>query len=127
MSDFSNFTPFPKPPKREKKARKTLPKRSKKWKPATKREKDRMALLKQLPCVACSLTKNVQVHHICEAGRRKGHKFTLNLCFECHEGNICSIGNTKKTFIAKYGTELELLGKTNKMLLNLLNINNKDL
>lgn len=52
----------------------------------------------------------VQLH-----GRRLGHFYGIGLCHEHHEGKF-SIGNAKKSFIAMYGTELELCQKMYKML-----------
>lgn len=109
---FDYFKPYPKPPKSGKKPKKPLPKRSKRWKPASRKERSHLTLIKSLPCCACGKAAPSQAHHICEGGKRLGHMFTLPLCFLCHEGNFCSIGNTKKSFIEKYGTEIELLEKT---------------
>jgi hypothetical protein len=74
--------------------------------------------IKSMPCITCDAPPPVEAHHICVGGRRLGHLFTLPLCQSCHEGAF-SIGNSKKQFIAKHGTELELLEKVNKRLQNL--------
>lgn len=58
----------------------------------------------------------VEAHHITQGGRRLGHFSTLPLCQGHHEGTKLSIGNTKKSFVAKYGSELELLTKVNEIL-----------
>ena len=81
---------------------------------ATKSDKEFMAKIASLPCIACG-DYPVQVHHICEGGRRLGHKYTLPLCENCHEGSF-SIGNAKKSFTAKYGTELEMLQEVYQIL-----------
>lgn len=112
---FDYFRPNPKPAKTEKKTRKPVRKRGKHYRAASLTEKERMARLKTMPCIACRSRQQVEVHHITQGGRRLGHEFTLCLCHECHEGKF-SIGNAKKSFIMKYGTELELLGKVNKLL-----------
>jgi hypothetical protein len=109
------FTPCPKPPKTQRKSKKPLPKRSKRWKPATKKEREHLAKIKSLPCIACSAPPPTEAHHITVCGRRLGHLFALSLCHECHEGEF-SIGNAKKRFIEKYGTELFLLQKVNELL-----------
>lgn len=83
-------------------------------KPATKDEKEFMARVASLNCITCG-NFPVQIHHICESSKRIGHKFVLPLCPECHESKF-SIGNAKKSFIAMYGTELELCQKMYKML-----------
>ena len=84
-------------------------------KPATKAEKEFMAKVKELPCIVCGYYP-VDCHHITEGGRRLGNMYCLPLCFDHHEGQIFSIGNHKKSFIKKYGTELELLEKVYKKL-----------
>jgi hypothetical protein len=109
----NDFRPHPKPKFKGKKPKKPLPKRSKKWKAASKADKERMALLKTLPCIVCG-SSPVEVHHITEGGRRLGHQYTIPLCYFHHEGNFCSIGNTKKSFVDKFGTELEILELLNK-------------
>lgn len=106
---FDNFTPHPKPTPKGKKPKKPLPKRSKKWKAATKEERAHLAFIKSLPCICCGMF-GVDAHHITQGGRRLGHKYTLPLCQNCHEGEF-SIGNAKKSFIKEYGTELQLLEK----------------
>lgn len=58
----------------------------------------------------------IEAHHITQCGRRLGHFFCLPLCQSHHEGTKLSIGNTKKSFMARYGTELELLEKVNEIL-----------
>lgn len=95
---FDNFTPHPKAGKRVKKS-----------KAASQQEKDYLKLIKSLHCIVAdsSCSGAIEAHHIVK-GKRLGHYFTLPLCHEHHEGRF-SIGNTKKSFIAKYGSEYELL------------------
>ena len=78
-------------------------------------EREHILEVKNLPCVACGKPPISQAHHICQGGRRLGHYYVLSLCYSCHEGKF-SIGNAKKSFVAKYGTELELLEKVYEML-----------
>ena len=73
-----------------------------------------MQKLSEMNCITCG-AYGVQIHHICQGGRRLGHDYTLPLCPECHEGKF-SIGNAKKSFVAKYGSEMELLEKVNEIL-----------
>ncbi len=115
----------PKPPKTVKKPRKPIPKRSKKYRRATNAERAYLLLIKSLPCIACGNPPISEAHHITSGGRRLGHYHTLPLCFQCHEGTTLSIGNTKKQFIAKHGTEQELLEKIQEIILG-FNINNKE-
>ena len=81
-----------------------------------KNQLDRFKKLYELNCITCGAW-GVQIHHITSCGRRLGHDYTIGLCPECHEGKF-SIGNAKKSFVAKYGSEMELLEKTNKLLTN---------
>lgn len=111
---FDYFRPNPKPTKTAKKSKRPLPKHSKKWKPADKKQKQRMALLKSVPCCACGAW-DVEIHHITDCGRRIGHDATIPLCVSCHRTGEVSIGRSKSTFVETYGTELELLARVNKM------------
>lgn len=90
----------------------------------TKEESEWMAKVAQLPCSVnnrgCSY--GVQVHHITECGRRKGHLYTIPLCFNHHHplsplpyGEAVHKG-TKK-FEAKYGTQYEMLDRAREQIL----------
>lgn len=125
MNDFNYFRPNPKPAKTGKKPKKPLPKRSKKYKSATQIEKEHLLLIKSMGCIVCPRPAPSEAHHICVAGRRVGHFYTLPLCHEHHEGTELSIGNTKKKFIEKFGTEFELLVKVNKLIRLDKSYNNK--
>jgi hypothetical protein len=56
-----------------------------------------------------------QVHHIVEANKRLGHRYTLCLCSPGHHqpdsrsGKIALHPGRSKKFTARYGTERELL------------------
>lgn len=91
----------------------------------TKAEKDRMNQLSQVPCVVCLLMFNVEspaeVHHILDGNRRKGHEFTISLCFAHHRQGLntpacVSRHPYKKEFERRYGTEQVLLEETNKII-----------
>lgn len=132
MNDFNYFRPHPKPQKTEKKSPKRIPTRSRHWHAITPKELSYLKQIKELPCIACGCfiydkygrRLKSEAHHITEGGRRMGHYHSIPLCpnyephnYEgCHEGKICSIGNTKKSFIKKYGSEHELLERTWKRL-----------
>jgi hypothetical protein len=84
-------------------------------KPPTKAESEWMARIADLGCIACRKDGNsspASVHHIVQGNRRLGHLFTLPLCYPHHQGDgreVPSIHFTKRTFVQRYGTELELL------------------
>jgi hypothetical protein len=84
----------------------------------TKLEREWMSRIVEHGCIACDLDKGpprpAAVHHICKGFRRLGHLFTLPLCDPGHHKNGKSLGlvglhDAKRTFEAKYGTEMELL------------------
>ena len=82
----------------------------------TRIEREWMNRLQSLGCVACrqdgiSDTPG-EIHHIVQGNRRLGHLFTLLLCPPHHRGDgrqVPSVHFSKRTFTAKYGTEMELL------------------
>ena len=54
------------------------------------------------------------MHHIVQGNRRLGHLFTLPLCPPHHQGDgraVPSVHFTKRTFVQRYGSELELLAE----------------
>ena len=78
----------------------------------TKAEKEHLAAVKQLPCVVCRGWP-VHVHHIgTGAGGRRDHMKVIPLCERHHMGEdgIHKIGRRK--FAAMYGSEKELLERT---------------
>lgn len=81
----------------------------------TKVEAEWMQSIAELGCIACrkdGYSSPASVHHIISGGRRMGHLFTLPLCFLHHQGDgrqVPSVHFTKRTFVARYGSELELL------------------
>lgn len=84
-------------------------------KSATKMEREWMSRIADLGCVACrqdGIESPASVHHIVQGNRRLGHLFTLPLCPLHHQGDgrqVPSVHFTKRTFVARYGSELELL------------------
>ena len=83
----------------------------------TQAEKNHMARVAELPCVACNACP-VHVHHIRE-GQGTSEKaspfLTIPLCPEHHQGAF-SIHNARREFMNIYGSELKLLAKTIGML-----------
>lgn len=72
-------------------------------------------------CIACHLDgypgTPAAVHHIVEANRRLGHRFTLPLCDPGHHqpdtrsGKVSLHPGKSKRFIQSYGTERALLAR----------------
>ena len=91
-------------------------------KPPTKLEREWMAAIASLGCIACRKDgipdSPACVHHIISGGRRMGHLFTVPLCPEHHKSdgrNVPSIHYQKRTFVQRYGSELDLLAEVQVM------------
>lgn len=86
-------------------------------KPPTKTEREWMARIADMGCIACrkdGISSPASVHHIVQGNRRLGHLFTLPLCYLHHQGDgreVPSVHFSKRTFVQRYGTELELLAE----------------
>lgn len=86
-------------------------------KPPTKAERKWMARVADFGCVACRKDGHqspASVHHICQGMRRLGHLFTIPLCYAHHQGDgrqVPSVHFTKRQFVQRYGSELELLAE----------------
>ena len=86
-------------------------------KSATKIEREWMDRITEHGCIACRLDGNhrpAAVHHIVSGNRRMGHLFSLPLCDPGHhqggqQFGMISLHPWKARFVARYGTELELL------------------
>lgn len=82
-----------------------------------KAEREWMDAIAQAGCCACKqegYTTPAEVHHITSAGRRMGHLFTIPLCRWHHQlgdADRPSVHGAKRSFEAKYGTQLELLAR----------------
>lgn len=77
-----------------------------------------MRRVAELPCVACG-KHGVHVHHA-RSERIKNDYFTIALCPECHTGPF-SIHMAQRQFENVYGSELELVAKTNRALFERMN------
>lgn len=83
----------------------------------TKLESDWMTRAADYGCIACRKDGHqspASVHHIVQGNRRLGHLFTLPLCFLHHQGDgrqVPSVHLTKRTFVQRYGAELDLLAE----------------
>lgn len=80
-----------------------------------KAERERFQRLSEMDCIACGRW-GVEIHHLTDCGRRKGHMFTIPLCPEHHRLGKVSVHLGKKTFERTFGTQQELLEKTNLLL-----------
>ena len=78
-------------------------------------EREWMAAAADHGCVACLQDGHqtpASIHHIVQGNRRLGHLFSIGLCYPHHQGDgrkVPSVHFTKRTFVQRYGTELELL------------------
>ena len=75
----------------------------------TKAEKDYMAAVASLPCIACG--NQPHVHHVRKYERARMPGLTVPLCPECHQG-VFSIHQTPKQFESVHGSQILLLGTT---------------
>lgn len=104
-------------------------------KPPTVADLERFAKLRTLGCVVSHIYFNrwepAEIHHLVEGRKRLGHQFTIPLSPWFHRGIPPqmdmrpsqatkelgpSIAHGKKPFARKFGTERELLERTNKLI-----------
>ena len=90
----------------------------------TKEESAWMDSISRLGCIVCLLQGHpgtpAEVHHMLSGGRRIGHLWTLPLCCPGHHRygdgvKKISRHNWKSQFEAAYGTESELLKRTQRL------------
>lgn len=106
-----------------------------KTKAATKAQQRRFTDLQMVGCIACRIEgladdhrpEPADIHHITMGGRRLGHDYTIPLCPWHHRGvgvaglsdsvleasKGPSLARSKRAFVARYGTEMQLLRMTN--------------
>lgn len=88
-------------------------------------ERRRFGALQEMGCIACRIDgrpgEPPDIHHLVEGGRRIGHAFSLPLCPWHHRGvsgmgeSLAtqlygpSLARSKRDFVARYGSERELL------------------
>lgn len=102
----------------------------------TPAEAARLEAVRALPCLACMMALRVQVqrteaHHQLSGNVRIGHDATIPLCEWHHQGKLPnpkvnsaqmeashgpSLARSSKAFHARFGTDAELLDRTNKLL-----------
>jgi hypothetical protein len=89
----------------------------------TKLEKERLEIIGNMPCYACyqdGKEVNAEVHHIRNIGghtgigKRPSHFHTVPLCVSHHRNGKVSVHLGKKEFVARYGTEQDILKKVNR-------------
>lgn len=92
---------------------------------STKDEKAWMDAVVAYGCIACHIDgvapRPTAIHHLLRGGRRIGHKFTIGLCEPGHHQNgkplkLVSRHPDKAAFEKKYGTEAQLLKRTQRVL-----------
>jgi len=81
----------------------------------TKAERKRMQDIVESGCCACRSDDGlslwpVEVHHLLDGGTRRGHRFTVALCYFHHRG-IPPQGMKAKEATAKFGPSLALDGR----------------
>lgn len=103
----------------------------------TKAEQARLDAIHLMRCIACAIEgmaqpQRTEAHHLVDMGTRElsgGHEATIPLCGWHHRAEPTpynkrrmldiygpTLQEHKKQFIAKYGTERDLLAKTNERL-----------
>lgn len=94
----------------------------------TKAERAWMDAIVQIGCIVCSVTGRgyapAEVHHLLSGGRRKGHLFTIPLCWSHHRSgrndeHIVSRDQNQRRFERRYGTEEYLLEQTRERVAHL--------
>ena len=92
-------------------------------------EARRISRFSEIGCIACYLDghpgEGYDVQHVTEGGRRLGHRWSYPLCPYQHRGVVTKPGDKlkgprfsdqRRDFHARYGTELELVAKTDALL-----------
>jgi len=85
-----------------------------------KLERERLQAVADMPCYACFIDGREmpsEVHHIrthTGLGLRPSHFATIPLCPSHHRYGKVSVHLGKKAFVERYGTEQEILEKTNR-------------
>lgn len=104
-------------------------------KPATREEKERLQRLHEFPCLCCQMRGVSQpnvttVHHLLSGGRRRGHRYSINLCewhhmarprSGCSDGEMTdyygpSLALGSRAFHEAFGSDDELLAKADKLI-----------
>jgi len=107
-------------------------------KPATKAQKRRFRLIKEIGCIPCRKEGRLEVpcdvHHILDGGRRMGHDHTYGVCPWHHKGEAPaglpatdevtffygpSMARNQRLYREVYGTEAEILRIQNRLLAEL--------
>lgn len=101
--------------------------------PILKADRARFEALREIGCIACihwGITAPAEVHHLLSGGRRQGHQFTIPLCQWHHRGVPWtaqtsaeteasagpSLALSSKRFHREFGTDYDLLTRTNELL-----------
>lgn len=102
--------------------------------PLTPADRERFAILKDMPCIACwkrgmhIMCGPTEIHHLLSGNRRRGHQFTVPLGSWHHRavflGSMTametvwgpSLANGSKPFHREFGTDNYLLELTNQLM-----------
>ena len=95
-------------------------------------EQRRFEGLLKIGCICCRMLKvngrTAEIHHLLSGNKRKGHEFTIPLCRWHHRAMTIlpkaqaqdeygpSLADGSKPFHARWGSDSELLAKTNELL-----------
>ena len=89
----------------------------------TKLDDRRFQRFQDIGCIACRQHgeyRQADVHHLLSGGRRRGHEFTIPLCPYHHRNVGVGIGPSlacgSKPFHEAFGSDEELLARTNRLL-----------
>lgn len=90
-----------------------------KAKPPTKAERERMEMIVAHGCCACRSERvgslhPVEVHHLIDGGKRRGHRFTVALCCWHHRGVPPVAGMGVKAASEQFGPSLHHDGRAFK-------------
>lgn len=94
-------------------------------KPGTKAEQRRKDAMRELGCIACILNGEpsgyryegiCEIHHMLAGNKKLGEAFTVPLCEFHHTGPVISWHKTRRRFRERYGSDLDLIDKVNKLL-----------
>lgn len=84
-------------------------------------KREHMERIQKLARTRCLISNDdcmgrIEIHHLTDGGRRMGDAYTVPLCEGHHRTGKDSYHKSKKPFMARHGSNEELLKKANKLL-----------
>ncbi|WP_370682249.1 hypothetical protein [Comamonas sp. GB3 AK4-5] len=77
------------------------------------REREHLALVKELPCSVCDRSGPSEAHHV-----KQGHQYTaVALCESCHRGALMGLHGQRRMWAIKKMDELAALNVTVRRLM----------